>query len=154
MGAARIATTTQINMSYQYSKNLRLPFEEVLEKVEDRLIAQGFTMITEMDLRSRMSNELGVKFRNYSILSACIPEMCYRAISLEPHIGILLPCNVIVQEHENGMVEISGINPLESMDPNMVTSSLESIAAEVSIRLRTAIDTVHVRQRIPDFVYN
>jgi uncharacterized protein (DUF302 family) len=149
-----IATTTQINMSYQYSKNLRLPFDEVIETVEDRLQAQGFTVITSMDVKSEIGNELGVTFRNYTILSACIPELCYRAISLEPHIGIVLPCNIVVQEHENGIVEISGVNPLEAMDPNMVTPSLEAVAAEVSIRLRTAIDTVRTRQRVVDFAYN
>jgi uncharacterized protein (DUF302 family) len=141
-------------MTYQYSKNLRLPFEDVILKVKGTLEQQGFSMITIMDLRDHLGNELGVNFRNYKILTACNPELSYKAISLEPHIGILLPCNIVVQEHENGQTEVSAINPMESLDQNMVTPSLELLATEISSRLRTAIDDIQLKKPVFSFAYN
>ena len=141
-------------MAYQYAKNLKLPFNEVLEKVEDNLQEQGFSMLTSMDVKTQMGSELGIRFRNYRIISACNTELSYRAISLEPHIGTLLPCCIVVQEHENGTIEISALNPMESLDRNMVTSSLESVAREISDRLRTAIDTLHAKKDNLSFSYN
>jgi uncharacterized protein (DUF302 family) len=141
-------------MTYQYSKNLKLPFEEVIVKVKDTLQQQGFSMVTTMDVKDHMGTELGVKFRNYKILTACNPELSYKAISLEPHIGILLPCNIVVQEHENGQTEISAVNPMEALDQNMITPSLELLATEISARLRTAIDTIHSKKSTFSFSYN
>jgi uncharacterized protein (DUF302 family) len=141
-------------MAYQYSKNLRLPFEEVLIKMEDMLQQQGFSMLSSLDVKDHMSRELGVRFRNYVIISACVPELSYRAISLEPHVGILLPCNIVVQQHENGVTEISAINPMEALDQNMVTASLEIIASEISNRLRTAIDSLQTKKVAFSFAYN
>lgn len=141
-------------MTYQYSRTLRLPFEDVLEKVQETLLQQGFSMVTVIDVGTRMNVELGVKFRNYKILSACHPGLSYKAISLERHIGILLPCNIVVQEHENGQTEVSAINPMETLDQNMITSSLEALATEISARLRTAIDTIEVKSSAFSFSYD
>ena len=141
-------------MTYQYSKNLRLPFEDVVLRVRDTLERQGFTMVTSMDVTDGMGMELGIKFRNYQILSACNPELAYKAISLEPRIGIMLPCNIVIQEHENGQTEVSGINPMETLDQNMATPSLEMLALEISTRLRTAIDSIHAKKQALSFSYN
>ena len=141
-------------MTYQYSKNLRLPFEEVIGKVKETLQQQGFTMVTTMDVRDQMGSELGISFRNYQILTACNPALAYKAISLERHIGILLPCNIVVQDQENGQTEVSAINPMEALDQNMVTPSLELLAVEISARLRTAIDTIQARKNAFSFSYN
>lgn len=141
-------------MNYQYCKNLKLPFEDVMSKVKDTLQQQGFSMVTTMDVKDHMGAELGVRFRNYKILTACNPELSYKAISLEPHIGIILPCNIVVQEHENGQTEVSAINPMESLDKNMVTPSLEILATEISARLRTAIDTIQTKNSTYSFSYN
>lgn len=141
-------------MTYQYSKNLKLPFEDVMVRVKDTLQQQGFSMVTTMDVKDSMNAELGVKFRNYCILTACNPGLSYKAISLEPHIGILLPCNIVVQEHENGQTEISAINPMEALDQNMITPSLEMLAAEISARLRTAIDAIQSKKQTFSFAYN
>jgi uncharacterized protein (DUF302 family) len=141
-------------MAYQYSKNLRHPFRDVVEKVNEALQSQGFSMVSSVDVRDHIQSELGVKFRNYTILTACNPELSYRAISLESHIGILLPCTLVIQEHENGLVDISGINPMETLDKNMSTPSLELVAAEISDRLRTVIDTLAVKKSSFSFSYN
>jgi uncharacterized protein (DUF302 family) len=141
-------------MTYQYSKTVRLPFDDVLEKVNETLLMQGFSMVNTMDVRDHMARQLGVRFRNYRILMACNPEISYKAISLEPHIGIILPCNIVVQEHENGQTEISAINPMEALDGNMITPSLGMLATELSTRLRTAIDTIQTKTSAFSFSYN
>jgi uncharacterized protein (DUF302 family) len=141
-------------MTYQYSKNLKLPFEEVVVKLTKTLHQEGFSMVSTMDVRDRMEEEFGIRFRNYQILSACNPELSYKAISLEPHIGILLPCNIVIQEHENGQTEVSAVNPMETLDQNMITPSLELLAAEISTRLRTALDTIESNKQAFSFSYN
>lgn len=89
-------------------------------------------------------------FRNYKILGACNPQFAYKAVSLESHMGIMLPCNVVVQEHENGEVEITAVNPLENMDQALNTTILKDLAIEIGIRLRAAIDHIqrdYIRDR-------
>jgi len=141
-------------MAYNYSKSLRLPFKEVVGKLQENLEEQGFDMVNVMDIKQNTKNKLGLKFRNYKIITACHTLLSYKAISLESHIGVLLPCTVVIQEHENGEVEVSALNPLETIDPNMVTGSLEIVAMEISDHLRTAIDTLRVRRDELSFSYN
>lgn len=126
-----------------YSRKLDLPFQDVLEKVTKNLQQQGFGIITAIDMKDTFKQKLNVDFRNYKILGACNPQFAYKAISLESHLGIMLPCNVVVQEHENGQVEVTAINPLEAMDKGMRTPLLNDLASEVANRLRTAIDDLH-----------
>lgn len=134
-------------MAHNYSRNLTLPFTEVVSRVRENLEEQGFNIVNTIDLKKNLKDELEVDFRNYRILTACHTLLSYKAISLEPHIGELLPCNVVVQEHENGTVEVSAINPLETLDKNMITSSLEMVAMELSSHLRTAIDSLRSRKQ-------
>ena len=129
-------------MPYYFSRKLRMPFDEVVTKITQTLQQQGFGIITTIDLKDTLKKKLNVDFRNYKILGACNPQFAYKAISLESHIGVMLPCNVAVQEHENGEVEVSAINPMETMDKIMNTSMTE-VATEVSNRLRIAVDDLH-----------
>ena len=133
-------------MAYNYSKSLRLPFKEVVGKLQENLAQEGFDMINVMDIKQNTKSKLGLTFRNYKIMTACHSLLSYKAISLESHIGVLLPCNVVIQEHENGEVEISALNPLETIDPNMVTPTLEIVATEISNHLRAAIDALRVKR--------
>lgn len=126
-----------------YSRKLALPFQDVLEKVTKNLQQQGFGIITAIDMKDTFKQKLNVDFRNYKILGACNPQFAYKAISLESHIGLMLPCNVVVQEHENGEVEVTAVNPLEAIDKGMRTPLLNDLAREVDNRLRAAIDDLH-----------
>ena len=128
-------------MDYHYTKKLKRPFEEVITKITENLQKQGFGIITTIDFKDTLQKKLGITFRNYRILGACNPEFAYKVITLESHMGLMLPCNVLVQEHENGEVELSAINPMESM-PETLNPDIEWIAQEVSNRLRTAVDEV------------
>jgi uncharacterized protein (DUF302 family) len=129
-------------MPYYYSRILKIPFEEALSKITRTLQQQGFGIISSLDITDIFQKKLNLGFRKYKILGACNPEFAYKAISLESHIGLKLPCNVVVQEHENGDVEVSAINPMESLETSN-TELLNTVATEVSQRLRTAVDDLH-----------
>ena|SRR5215204_5956927 len=134
-------------MSY-YSRKLKLPFAEVVKRVTHNLQEQGFGIVTTIDMRDTFRHKLNVGFRNYKILGACNPQFAYKAITMESHIGVLLPCNIIVQEHENGEVEVSAINPVENIERVFTHSQLRELANEAGHRLREAIDNLH--REIPE----
>jgi uncharacterized protein (DUF302 family) len=129
-------------MAY-YSRKLKMPFQEVLNRITQNLQLQGFGVITTIDVQDTFQKKLNINFRNYRILGACNPQFAYKAISLESHMGVMLPCNVVVQEHENGEVEVSAINPLENLDKTFNTTELADLATEIGIRLRAAVDYIH-----------
>jgi uncharacterized protein (DUF302 family) len=129
-------------MNSPCSKKIRKPFDEVISKVTENLQKQGFGIITSIDVKDTLKKKLGINFRNYKILGACNPEFAYKIISLESHTGLMLPCNVLIQEHENGEVELSAENPLERFGDKL-NLDLADITEEVSQRLRTAIKEVN-----------
>jgi uncharacterized protein (DUF302 family) len=130
-------------MNNIYSRKLSIPFGEALAKVTECLNRRGFEIITTIDIKRALKEKMKIDFRNYVILGACNPEFAYKAISLESHVGNLLACNLVVQQHENGEVEISAVNPLETMDKVLSTDSLTVIAADVGERLRASLDDLH-----------
>ena len=130
-------------MAYYYSRKIKIPFEEAVQKITRNLQEQGFGIITHIDLTETLKQKLDLDFRKYKILGACNPEFAYKAVSLESHIGLMLPCNVVIQEHENNEVEISAISPLQTIDKATSTMQLSDIAQEVSNRLRAAVDDLH-----------
>jgi uncharacterized protein (DUF302 family) len=125
-----------------YSRKIKMSFQEVLEKVTQNLLAQGFGVVTSIDIQETFKDKLNIAFRNYKILGACNPRFAYNAISMESRLGMMLPCNIVIQEHENGEVEVSAINPLEGLDNFSNTAQLINLALEVGIRLRAAIDFI------------
>ena len=130
-------------MSYYFSRKLKIPFAEAVQKLTLNLQQQGFGVITTIDLQDTLKRKLKINFRRYQILGACNPEFAYKAITLESHLGVVLPCNLVVQEHENGEVEVSAINPLQTIDTVTSTPQLSTIARELSNRLRIAVDNLH-----------
>ena len=126
-------------MSYYFSKELKVSFDEAVEKVRNALAAEGFGILTEIDVRATLKKKLDVEFRPYKILGACHPESAYRALQAEDKIGLMLPCNVVVQEREPGQAEVSAIDPVASMaavdNPN-----LADVAEGVRKKLASVID--------------
>jgi len=127
-------------MAYHYSRKVSLPFDLVLSKIQDNLQLQGFRVITCIDVQETLKQNLNIDFRKYSILGAFHAELAYKAISLESHIGLIFPCHIVVQEHENGEVEISAVSPLETVEKNVETGQLIDLARAVDNYLRTAVD--------------
>lgn len=102
-------------MSYYFSKVLALGFDAAVVEVTEKLKAEGFGIITEIDVTRTLKSKIGVEFRPYRILGACNPALALEALKLEDKVGTLLPCNVIVQELAPGQVEVAAIDPVASM---------------------------------------
>ena len=128
-------------MTYHHTKLVPYSFSQALEKVKAALSNAGFGVISEIDLKEKFREKLNMDFREYRILGACNPKMALQAIELEDKIGVLLPCNILVQEHEDGKVEVTAVNPMETMaavdNPN-----LESIATDISQKLQNVIENL------------
>lgn len=127
-------------MSYYFSKKSALGFEETIEKVTEALKQEGFGILTEIDVKETLKKKLDVDFRPYKILGACNPPFAYQALQAEDKVGIMLPCNVIVQEKENG-VEIAVVDPVASMQA-IENPKLGEIANEIRQRLHRVIDSL------------
>ena len=102
-------------MSYHISKTLTLPFDEAVAATVAALQTHGFGVLTDIDVQATLKKKLDVAFHPYRILGACNPKMAYQALGIEDKIGTMLPCNVIVQQHEDGKVEVSAVDPVASM---------------------------------------
>ncbi len=125
-------------MSYYMQKELALPFERALERVKEELQKEGFGVLTEIDVRDTLKKKINVEFRNYRILGACNPRFAHQALEMEARIGLLLPCNIIVQESRDGITEVAAIDPVESMQ-RVDNDRLAGVAALVRDKLQNVI---------------
>ena len=128
-------------MSYCISKKVEIRFDQALERVKEELKKEGFGVLTEINVKETLKNKLGVESRPYMILGACNPPLAHRALQAEDKIGLMLPCNVIVQEHAPGVVEIAAVDPVASMAA-VDNADLGSIAGEVRSKLQRVVDGV------------
>lgn len=126
-------------MSYYYTKSVDYPFDQAITKVTEELKKEGFGILTEIDVKETFKKKLDVDFRKYRILGACNPTLAHKAIQAESKIGTMLPCNVIVQETEEGQTEISAVDPVASMQA-VENDSLKPIAEEVRQKLQRVIE--------------
>jgi uncharacterized protein (DUF302 family) len=125
-------------MSYHFSKRLDVPFDQAVPRVIEALKREGFGVLTDIDVKATMKAKLGEEFRPYRILGACNPQLAHRALMLEDKIGTMLPCNVIVQQHADGVVEVSAVDPVASMQA-IENPGLAAVANEVQARLKKVV---------------
>jgi len=128
-------------MGYYNAKTVNYSFEDTINKVTEELKKEGFGVLTEIDVKATLKKKIDVDFRNYKILGACNPPFAHKALETEENIGVLLPCNVVVQETKEGNVQISMVNPMESMQV-VQNPNLGEIAGEVSKRLNIVLENV------------
>ena len=128
-------------MSYYFTKTLNVPFDEAVERVTQELKKEGFGILTDIDVKATLKEKLNVEFKKYRILGACNPPFAYRALQKEDKIGTMLPCNVIVQEHREGSVEVSAIDPVASMQA-IHNPELHDIAQEIQGKLKAVIGSL------------
>ena len=128
-------------MAYHFSTRLNLPFDAAVAATTEALKRHGFGVLTEIDVQATLKNKLGAAFRPYRILGACNPQMAYRALQAEDKIGTMLPCNVIVQQHEDGAVEVSAVDPVSSMQA-IDNPALAETAAKVRDMLKQVVDEI------------
>ena len=125
-------------MTYYFSKQLEMPFDQAVQHVTESLAAKGFGVLTTIDVRATMKKKLNVEFRPYTILGACNPEFAHKALQSEDMIGTMLPCNVVVQERSKGSVEVSAVDPVASMMA-IENPKLATIAGEVRDLLKQVV---------------
>ncbi|TVZ28781.1 uncharacterized protein (DUF302 family) [Gillisia sp. Hel_I_86] len=127
-------------MSYYFEKTLtNVSFDEAIEKVTEELKKEGFGILTEIDIKATLKKKLDVDFYNYRILGACNPPFAYKALQAEDKIGTMLPCNVIVQEREKGIIEVSAVDPAASMSA-VENEALNEVAFQVRDKLEKVIE--------------
>ena len=128
--------------NYGYTKNLGdVNFEAAIEKVTEALKVEGFGVLTEIDVKATLKKKLDVDFRNYRILGACNPPLAHQALSNDPLIGLLLPCNVVVFEEEDKTVSVSAVNPKE-MFKVVDNPDVAGIAEKVDAKIRSVMDAL------------
>ena len=128
-------------MKYYTSKTVDFTYDQAIEKVTGLLKEEGFGVLTEIDVKNTLKEKLDVDFKKYKILGACNPNFAHKALQAEDKIGVMLPCNVIVEEHEDGTVEVSAVNPVASMQA-VTNDELHPIAGQVRDKLDKVIDNL------------
>ena len=126
-------------MSYTYDRTLQgADIDEAEARVREALAEQGFGVLTEIDVKATMKNKIGADMAPYRILGVCNPDMAYKAIEIEPRVGAMLPCNVVLRDVEGG-TEISAIDPVASMQA-IESNALHGVAGKVRDMMRAVVN--------------
>ena len=125
-------------MSYYFSKTLDSDFDEAVRRTVDALKAEGFGVLTDIDVKDTLKKKIDADFRRYRILGACNPKLAHEALKMEDKIGTMLPCNVVVQDTPDGKVEVAAIDPVASMSA-IENQKLGAVAGKVRDLLRQVV---------------
>ncbi|MGW8205741.1 MAG: DUF302 domain-containing protein [Hyphomicrobiaceae bacterium] len=128
-------------MNYFLAKTVSKSYDEALAAVTEALKGEGFGVLTEIDVKETLKKKLGIDFPKYKILGACNPPLAHKALTTENQIGVLLPCNVVVQEHPDGRVEVSAMDPAAAMQA-IGNKELDAIASDVRARMERVLEKV------------
>ena len=127
-------------MEYYFTTILQnKTIDEAIQLTKEELEKEGFGVLTEIDIKATLKKKLDVDFQEYRILGACNPQFAYKALQAENKIGIMLPCNVILQEKEAGIIEVSAVDPIASMS-SVGNPELGAVAIEVTEKLKRVIE--------------
>jgi uncharacterized protein (DUF302 family) len=126
-------------MKYYFEKTLNADFETTVETTKEALKAEGFGVLSEIDIHDKLKEKLDIDFRKYKILGACNPPFAYEALQEEDKIGIMLPCNVIIQEFGKNKVQVAAVDPVASMVA-IDNPKLMDIAGKIQEKLKLVID--------------
>lgn len=123
-----------------FTKTLDVPFDEAIERTTAALAERGFGVLTTIDVKATLKKKIDVDFRPYTILGACNPGLAHQALQAEPYIGVMLPCNVVVQEVD-GVVEIAAVDPVASMGA-VENDALGDVATQVRAMLQEVVESL------------
>jgi uncharacterized protein (DUF302 family) len=125
--------------AYAHRVELDWPYDRTLERITRELGKQGFGVLTEIDIQAKLKEKIGADFRRYTILGACNPPLAHRALQSELEVGVLLPCNVIVYETEDGGSGVAAMDPLAAMSMVSDNKDLAAVAKDADERLQAAL---------------
>ena len=128
-------------MNYYTNKTIEGTFDQVIEQVTGALKEEGFGVLSDIDVQQTLKKKLDVNLRKYRILGACNPPNAHKALTAEPYIGLMLPCNVVVQETEGGKVDVSAVDPVASMT-SVENSQLKGVATNIKEKLERVIQNL------------
>jgi len=128
---------------YAFHTVLDTSYEDAIVRVKNALKEEGFGVLTEIDVKETLKKKLDKEFRNYVIVGACNPPFAYRSLNADLDVGLLLPCNVIVYETDDGKAYIAAINPISALQV-IQNQELRNIAGEVAEKLKRAVEKVTV----------
>jgi uncharacterized protein (DUF302 family) len=123
---------------YGFGTTLAMPVDDAVTRTTEALAREGFGVLTTIDVRQTLQSKLGMDFEPYVILGACNPHLAYRALQAEHALGLLLPCNVIVHEHDGASV-VSVVDPAKMLGVVGGNPELQAVAAEAEERLRRVV---------------
>ncbi|BCR06040.1 hypothetical protein DESUT3_31090 [Desulfuromonas versatilis] len=126
---------------YGFGRTLEITFERAVERVTAALREQGFSIFTEIDVRSAFREKLDLDFRRYTILGTCIPQVALKALTLEPSLGLLLPCNVIVYEEDHNHTTVMALEPAATLGRD-ADPALQNLLGQVRDRFAAALGRV------------
>ncbi len=132
---------TETSTRYAMKRTLELDYDEVDRRVRDALQEEGFGVLTEIDVKATLKEKLDEDFRRYEILGACNPPLAHKALEADGDIGLLLPCNVVVQEGHDGTTVVEAVDPVVQLGV-AGGETLEPLAAEVRSRLVRVLNRV------------
>jgi len=128
-------------MEYYFNKIINKSFDEAIISVTESLKTEGFGVVSTIDMQAKLKEKLGVDFKKYTILGACNPAYAYKTLQAEEKIGVMLPCNIVVIDKENGTTEVAAVHPLASMMA-IQNAALEPLAKEVTEKLKNVINSL------------
>ena len=129
-------------MSYYHNTTLKgIDFDAAIEKTTEALKAEGFGVLTDIDVKTTLKNKIDVDIKKYRILGACNPPSAHKAILTEDKIGVFLPCNVVVHELDNGDVEVAAVDPVASMMA-VKNDALDEVASDIQARMKRVISSL------------
>jgi len=130
-------------MSYYFSKILKnKTFDEAITLTTAELKKEGFGILTEISIDKTLKSKIDVDFKKYTILGACNPQFAYEALKSEDKIGVFLPCNFVIEAHENGDIEVSSVDPIASMS-SVKNEKLGKLAIEIQAKLKRVIQNLN-----------
>ena len=128
-------------MTYHFSSTVDMKFDDAVACLKEVLKQHNFRVVSEIDMRDNFKKALNLEFRPYLVLGACNPQLTYRALQAEDKIGTMLPCTIVVQQHDDGRVEVSAVDPVTSMQA-ITNVVVNQVAEELRSHLKSVTDEV------------
>jgi uncharacterized protein (DUF302 family) len=120
-------------------KDLSIGYEEALARLPEALKKEGFGIITQIDIQQTFKEKLGIDHRRYRIFGACNPQLAHTALEKDPRVGVLLPCNVVLYEKDDGKAVVGAVDPMQTLGAMSEASGLGELAREVGSRLERVL---------------